>query len=90
MKAKKLSQRKNGLTYQQGLHTLSESVSPGMEQDESLWQTHAAFASVTKAIECKKCGLFFTGILKTASREFSKEYLSDPSKYSFIEETILA
>ena len=38
MKAKKLSQRKNGLTYQQGLHTLSESVSPGMEQDESLWQ----------------------------------------------------
>ena len=42
----------------------------------------SAFSSVTTAIECKKCGLFFTGILKTASREFPKEYLSDSSKYN--------
>ncbi|KAL5488763.1 hypothetical protein EMCRGX_G017752 [Ephydatia muelleri] len=41
----------------------------------------AAFSSVTTAIELKKCGLLFTGVVKTASREFPKEYLNDACKY---------
>ena len=41
----------------------------------------SAFSSVTTAVECKKCGLFSTGVLKTASREFPKEYLNDQCRY---------
>eukprot|EP00731_Ephydatia_muelleri_P012032 Em0006g926a len=41
----------------------------------------SAFSSVTTAIELKKCGLLFTGVVKTASREFPKEYLNDACKY---------
>ena len=42
----------------------------------------SAFSSVTTAIECRKKGLFYSGIVKTASREFPKDYLDDPSKYA--------
>ena len=41
----------------------------------------SAFSSVTTAIELKKCGLLFTGVVKTASREFPKEYLNNACKY---------
>eukprot|EP00731_Ephydatia_muelleri_P003545 Em0001g3545a len=41
----------------------------------------SAFSSVTTAIELKKCGLLFTGVVKTASREFPKEYLNDACTY---------
>ncbi|KAL5500807.1 hypothetical protein EMCRGX_G012412 [Ephydatia muelleri] len=37
--------------------------------------------AVTTAVELKKCGLLFTGVVKTASREFPKEYLNDACKY---------
>ena len=42
----------------------------------------SAFSSVTTAIECRKKGLFYSGIVKTASCEFPKDYLDDPSKYA--------
>eukprot|EP00731_Ephydatia_muelleri_P015330 Em0008g1050a len=42
----------------------------------------SAFSSVTTAIECYKCGLFYTGVLKTASREYPRDYLNDTSKYT--------
>ena len=42
---------------------------------------YSAFSSVTTAIELKKCGLLFTGVVKTASREFPKEYLNDACTY---------
>ena len=41
----------------------------------------SAFSSVTTAIECQKKGLFYSGIVKTASKEFPKDYLSDVSRY---------
>ena len=41
----------------------------------------SAFSSVTMAIELKKCGLLLTGVVKTTSREFPKEYLNDAFKY---------
>ena len=41
----------------------------------------SAFTSMTTAIECYKCGLFYTGVLKTASREYPRDYLNDTSKY---------
>ena len=68
------------LTYQQGLHTLR--ICEPWHGTGRILVADSAFASVTTAIECKKCGLFFTGILKTASREYPKEYLSDPSRYN--------
>ena len=37
----------------------------------------SAFASVTAAVELKKRGLFFQGLVKTASKEFPKKYLTD-------------
>ena len=42
----------------------------------------SAFSSVTTAIECYKCGLFYTGVLKTTSREYPRDYLNDTSKYT--------
>ena len=42
----------------------------------------SAFSSVTTAIECRMKALFYCGIVKTASREFLKDYLDDPSKYA--------
>ena len=41
----------------------------------------SAFSSVTAAIECQKKGLLYSGIVKTASNEFPKDYLSDVSRY---------
>ena len=41
----------------------------------------SAFSSVTAAIECQKKGLFYSGIVKTASKEFPKDYLSNVSRY---------
>ena len=37
----------------------------------------SAFSSVTTAIECQKKGLFYSGIVKTASKEFPKEAKGD-------------
>ena len=37
----------------------------------------SAFSSVITAIECRKKGLFYSGIVKTASQEFPKDYLDD-------------
>ena len=41
----------------------------------------SAFSSVTTAIECQKKGLFYSSIVKTASKEFPKDYLSNVSRY---------
>ena len=39
--------------------------------------SQSAFASVTTAVACRKNGMHFTGLVKTATRMFPKQYLDE-------------
>ena len=77
---KKPNQGKNGPIYLLELQTLR--LTEHWHNSERIVIGDSAFSSVTTAIECCKCGLFYTGVLKTASREYPRDYLNDTSKYT--------